>query len=169
MAKLEIDKGQVLDALRHRVDADLESITRSQRATHAGATHEESRPENAKDTRALESTYLARGLAERVSELQNARAALSSLVLESFEGDRPIGVGALVTLELEDADGNCRMARYLVTPVAGGLRLTLGGVEIDSLSPQSPLGRALLGQSIDDEVEFRTPQGTRSGVVLSIS
>ena len=43
------------------VAADLASLQRAHRATVEGATHEEAKPENDKDTRALEQSYLARG------------------------------------------------------------------------------------------------------------
>ena len=69
MAKL--DKARVLDALRLRTRQSLERLIASQQATQAGATHEETQPENDKDTRAIEATYLARGLAERVESLEN--------------------------------------------------------------------------------------------------
>jgi len=42
----------------------------AQRTVVEGATHEENKPENDKDTRALEQSYLARGQAQRVVELQ---------------------------------------------------------------------------------------------------
>jgi len=41
--------------------ADLDTLERAHRATTEGATHEEAKPENDKDTRALEQSYLARG------------------------------------------------------------------------------------------------------------
>src|SRR5262249_35036413 len=54
-------KRQLLDLLREQ----LEVLEHAHRTTHAGATHEEAKPENDKDTRALEQSYLARGQANR--------------------------------------------------------------------------------------------------------
>ena len=65
-----LDKAAVLCALRERVGADLDALVRRQRDVQAGAVHEEKRAEHAKDTRATEQSYLARGLAERVAELE---------------------------------------------------------------------------------------------------
>lgn len=169
MSESPVDKERVLEALRQRVNEDLGALTRSQQATHAGATHEESRPENAKDTRALESTYLARGLAERVTELRNAQMVLEAFAPERFDEGQPVAVGALIALLLEDEDGEPRQFCHLITPVGGGLKLCIDGVEVGTLSPRSPLGHALLGLSVDDDVEFRTPQGVRTGVILSIT
>lgn len=169
MSASAVDKDHVLAALRQRVNEDLDALTRSQQATHAGATHAESRPENAKDTRALESTYLARGLAERVAELRNASVVLDVFAPERFDEGQPVAVGALVTLDLEDEDGESQTFHHLITPVGGGLKLCVDGIEVGTLSPRSPLGQALLGLGVDDEVQFRTPQGTRAGTVLSIA
>ena len=49
--------------------AHLETLERAHRAACEGATHEEAKPENDKDTRALEQSYLARGQAARIDEL----------------------------------------------------------------------------------------------------
>ena len=38
--------------------ADLETLEKAHRATREGVTHEDAKPENDKDTRALEQTYL---------------------------------------------------------------------------------------------------------------
>ena len=65
-----VDKVEILKLLRERVSADLATMSAAQRAVVDGATHEENRPENDKDTRALEQSYLARGQAQRVVELQ---------------------------------------------------------------------------------------------------
>ena len=66
------DKTEILRLLRESVSADLTTMSAAQRAVVDGATHEENRPENDKDTRALEQSYLARGQAQRVVELQHA-------------------------------------------------------------------------------------------------
>ncbi|HQP37789.1 MAG TPA: hypothetical protein PLI95_21545, partial [Polyangiaceae bacterium] len=55
---------------------DLEVLQRAHRASQEGATHEEAKPENDKDTRALEQSYLARGQARRVDDLSSALSAV---------------------------------------------------------------------------------------------
>ena len=50
-------------------------------AATEGATHSEARPENDKDTRGLELSYLARGQAQRVAELQIVLGAVSEMRL----------------------------------------------------------------------------------------
>jgi Transcription elongation factor, GreA/GreB, C-term len=158
------DKAQVLAALQARLEEDLAIAAEAQRRTQSGATHEESKPENDKDTRALESSYLARGQAQRVVELTRDVASASALVLRAFDRDAPIAVSALVEL----GDGE-RGTFYFLSPVGGGLTLDVDGVAVRVLTPASPLGRALIGQSVGGDVEVRTPQGLRQYSVAAVS
>ena len=43
---------------------------------------------------------------------------------------------------------------YLLVPAAGGERVVVGDLEVHTLTPQSPLGRALLGLTEGDEAEL---------------
>ena len=99
----EIDKSELLQAFVAQLAAEVERMAAQARATAASATHDEARAEDSKDTRAIEESYLARGQAERVVDLQIDLQTLRSLRPESFVG-RPIAATALV--EIEDDDGN---------------------------------------------------------------
>jgi hypothetical protein len=115
---MALTKKAALAALLDRLRAHLDEVGAAQKATAEGATHEESRAENDKDTRALEATYLARGLAERVDDLREAVTRMKNLSDAPITGDGPVSVPALVTLE--DEDGG--RVRYLLAPVGGGHR-----------------------------------------------
>jgi transcription elongation GreA/GreB family factor len=164
MSPSQLDKSAVVAALRARIAADLEALVATQREAHAGATHEESRPENDKDTRAVEASYLARGLAARVSELELAAHRLASLVLRTFSDDDAIALGALVLVEDESGEHT-----YFMSPAGGGLSLAIEDVSVGVVTGQSPLGRVLLGARRDDDIELRTPRGTRQLTVLAVT
>jgi transcription elongation GreA/GreB family factor len=132
------DKTALRDELARVLEADLEVRERAYRAAREGATHEEARPENDKDTRALEQSYLARGEAQRVEELRAGLAELLAMVLRAFAPGDAVALGAVVVAE-DDAGG---AVTYWVAPYGGGVKLT-GGVQV--VTPQSPLGRALIG------------------------
>src|SRR5439155_20022581 len=93
--------------------------------TRQGATHEEARPENDKDTRALEAPYLARGQAQRVVEVKQAAARLDRLTLRNFEAGAAIRLSALVTIERY---GERR--RHCIVSAAGGVRVHFEGEEL---------------------------------------
>jgi hypothetical protein len=163
MSRLRIDKARVLSALRRHIEQDLAVATEAQRRTQSGATHEENKPENDKDTRAIEQSYLARGQAQRVVELNHDLATANALEPRVFGAETPIAVTACVGLD----DGE-RTAFFFLAPVGGGLTLDVDGTPVRVLTPASPLGRALLGQTLDSDVEVRTPQGLKSYSVVSV-
>jgi hypothetical protein len=163
MTATRVDKTHVLAALRERLEHDLAVATDAQRQTQSGATHEEAKPENDKDTRALESSYLARGQAQRVVELTHAVASASAFVLREFGPETPIAASALVALD----DGSAT-AHYFLSPVGGGLAFAVDGVLVRVLTPASPLGRALVGQVEGADIDVQTPQGLRHYSIAAV-
>ena len=145
--------------------AELAATEDSQRQVHEGATHEEARPENSKDTRALEQTYLARGLAGRVAQLEAALATLASMAVRRFDEETPISISSVVVLEDDDGDE----ARYYIAPVGGGTSLADGEHAVTVVTPASPMGRALVGKHEGDDAEIRGPKGTRELAIVSVS
>ena len=159
-----IDKSLVLQALHDALTRDLQSVTISQKRIQEGATHSESRAESDKDTRATEASYVARGLAKRVSELQEAVSLLAAVKLRAFTNQDRVALTAIVTLE-DDAE---KQERYFVMPTGGGLRLDIHNQTIGVITPQSPLGVAVLGKHIGDELTLRLPGGTRDMTIVDI-
>jgi transcription elongation GreA/GreB family factor len=149
----KIDKRKLLNLLRVKLEADLGNVTKSQNAVESGARHDEMRQEDPKDTRAIEATYLARGLAERVELMREAVAIVSRLEVKQFGPDDPIGSTALVALGDEDGVESI----YFLVPRAAGETLKFDGMIIRALTPGSPLGRAMIGKRVDDEVELELP------------
>lgn len=161
---LDIDKRALADALRTRLAETLQSVTDSQRASQRGATHEESRAESEKDTRATEASYLARGLAERVQQLRGEVAALDALEIRHFEADEDVALTALV--ELIDEDGTSTLV-WLV-PAGGGEKLDAGGRTVRCATPTSPLGGSLVGRETGDELVLALPGGRRRVAIEAI-
>ncbi|MEO8901365.1 MAG: GreA/GreB family elongation factor [Polyangiaceae bacterium] len=157
------DKRELLKLLIERVNADLQTMSAAQRLVVDGATHEENRPENDKDTRALEQSYLARGQAQRVVELQGAVNQLKALALRDFSAGVAIALGALVALE-DDRE----TVHYFLAPAGGGLRLQVAGHEVRVVTPQSPIGQSLIGKREGDDLDLRTPQGVTECSVATV-
>jgi transcription elongation GreA/GreB family factor len=139
-------KAKLKTELLTQLEAQLASARAAHEAAAAAATHEESRAENDKDTRGLEQSYLARGHAQRVGELENAVAVTQAFAPRAFGEDDAIALGALVEIE----EGGVPKRLWLA-PHGGGIELS-GGVTV--VTPTSPLGRALLGRRVDDEIEL---------------
>ncbi len=145
----EIDKKVLWESLKSRLEAELLRAQRRAKDAADGATHEENRAEGDKDMRATEASYVARGQASRASEMEEALVRVAALELLSFSPGARIAISALI--ELEQAG---KRLHYFLVPAAGGERLEQAGVEVQTLTPQSPLGRALLGLTEGDEAEL---------------
>jgi transcription elongation GreA/GreB family factor len=141
--------------------ADLSMRERAYTAAREGATHEEAKPENDKDTRALEQSYLARGEAARIDALRSALTEVQALPVRVFGADEPIALGALVATEEEGV-------RKLVwlAPHGGGKKLADGTVHV--VTPDSPVGRTLLGKRPGDECELALAKKTRTLTIVAV-
>jgi transcription elongation GreA/GreB family factor len=161
-----IDKSRLLRDLSERIAADLEGLVRRQQDIQRGATHEENRAEHAKDTRATEQSYLARGLAERVDGMRQIAENLAKAKSRCFSTDEPIALMALVVLR----DGqDVKTQTWWLVPGAGGIELSQEGERIQTVTPAAPLGRALIGLRLGEEGSFPTPGGERSFEILEIA
>jgi transcription elongation GreA/GreB family factor len=151
----------IKQALKQELVDKLAAALEAARAAHAvavdGTINPEARAENSKDTRGLEQSYLARGQAQRVAELEAAVSEATALALRS---SATIASSSLVTV---DEDGTER--RFFIAPHGGGSELS-GGVQV--VTPSSPLGGALLGRRVDDEVDVALPGGKRTFVIVAI-
>ncbi len=156
-----IDKTALRAELLAQLTAQLATAQAAHAAAIEGATHAEAKPENDKDTRGLEQSYLARGQAQRVAELEAAVAAVTKLAVRAFKLTDPVAISAIVTVE-EDGIQH----RFFVVPHGGG-NVLAGGIQV--VTPGSPLGSALLGRRIDDELEIKLPGKTRSLVISTIA
>jgi len=149
-------RAELLEALR----GALETARAAHAAAVEGAIDDEARPENDKDTRGLEQSYLARGQAQRVAQLDAAVSETAALALRAFGAGARVAIGALVTVEEEG-----REHRFFIAPHGGGTVLAAG---TQVVTPASPLGRALLGRRVDDEIEVRLPGRLRSFVIIGL-
>jgi transcription elongation GreA/GreB family factor len=156
------DKQLVHRALLDKLAQDAASAAEAAEATRKDATHIEAKPENDKDTRALEQSYLARGQAMRAEQLAEEREVLRFMPLPALDRDAAVQSGALV--ELEDDDGGTRV--LFMAPHAGGSELSVASMSVLVVTPSSPLGAALLGRGIGDDVQLSV-RGKRRNYVIS--
>ena len=144
-----MDKRAIIQAIIAHLSGELESYARSARATHEEATHEQSKAENKYDTRGLEASYLARGQSRQAAEVVQAVSQFEALAPVAFGKDDPIDTGALVELE----SGRDRLF-YFMGPRAGGVEILHRRMPIVVITPQSPMGRELLGRKKGEDFEF---------------
>ncbi len=157
-----IDKRALLDELRTRLE-DERATTMRLALDAAAATHEDNKPENDKDMRSTEASYLARGQAERARELERSLALLGTILVRPFGAGDRITATALVEL----LHGKSKLICF-VLPAGGGQRIRSGDTDVQVVTPTSPLGKALMGLSEGDDAEVSTPQGPKVYEVVGV-
>jgi hypothetical protein len=145
-----VNKQAVLDQFLAALTADLATLTRAANGAFAAATDPDSKAENKYDTRTLEASYIARGQAKRVTELQEAVQAFGALSGVELVAGATAALGALVTV-----DGPEGADRYLIGPAAGGTEILHEGFPIMVITPASALGQKLLGKRSGDVIAIR--------------
>jgi len=138
---VKLKKSQLLKRIIAALTQSLSVLEKAARASHEEATHESSRAESKYDTRGLEAAYLAGGQTRQAKEILDAISLYESLALKEFASNDPIDLTALVELEADGA-----RSYFFIGPKSGGLEIEYQGGEIMVITPQSPLGRNLMGK-----------------------
>jgi hypothetical protein len=158
-----MDKPAIIRALLASLQEDVARASDAAERTRGDAIHDEARPENDKDTRALETSYLARGQAQRVADLEEACKRVAFMEVRDFGPEDAIGLSALILLEV---DGQARW--YLLAAAGGGRSIQHAGTTIEVLTPQAPLGRALAGRVRGDDLELKLGARQRELSILDL-
>jgi transcription elongation GreA/GreB family factor len=157
-------KGELVGKLLFALRAEHDNVDRLARETAEAANHPEARPENDKDTRKLELSYLAQGQAARARELEATIATLVSQPPRAFRPDEAIALGALVTLESAG-----KTERVLLCSGGGGSSIDDEHGAVRVVTPEAPLGRALLGKTAGDEIELTVAGRKRELLIVSVA
>jgi transcription elongation GreA/GreB family factor len=157
-------KTDLMENLLARLRAELQVLEKSVASAAEAATHPESKPENKYDTRGLEASYLAGAQKERVAELKGALHFLQVLRPRTFAEQNPIAPTALVELVHEE-----QSSFYWLMVWGAGYVLELDGQTILTISPQSPIGQALLGKLEGDSFLLRTGAQSKEYQIVSVS
>ena len=136
------------DRIVARLRAELATQTTAAMLAHDEAISEESKAENKYDTHSVEAAYLAEGQARLAAEIKASIEFYQALAPATFGAGDPIAIGALIEVQ---AGG--RSAWYFLGPRAGGLEIPFEDRTVLVLTPQSPLGRQLLGRREGDRVD----------------
>jgi transcription elongation GreA/GreB family factor len=158
-----VDKSLLLQTILEKLTQELAVLVAAAETTRQAATHEESRPENDKDTRGLEASYLARGQAKRVEETEECIMRLRFLSPRDFGAQDPVDLGALVEV---DVDGESQ--RFLVVPIGGGMSVRMGDIEVRLVTPASPVGQSLMGKRAGEGFELKSRDKVREYEIVRV-
>lgn len=97
----------------------------------------------------------------RLQELENNLASCNIIPLQSSLEDKVV-FGCYVTITDVDSDDGEEIKYQLVGPFESD-------INENKISVTSPIGKALIGKSIDTEITVKTPGGTRNFQIIDIS
>jgi transcription elongation GreA/GreB family factor len=157
-----LDKSHIIEKIVATLRQEFEGSMRSARAAHAEATHEQNKAENKYDTRGLEASYLAHGQSRQAAELLQTIHLFENLPVTELAAGEPIGVGTLVELEQEG-----ERTFYFIGPGGGGTEVELDGATVLVLTPQSPMGGQLVGQTAGAHLEIRVGRNVDAYRIVS--
>ena len=142
-----VNKTALREAILAQLRADLALQVGAAQLARDEAISEESRAENKYDTHSQEAAYLAEGQAKLATEINESLAIYAALPLSRFNAEDRAAVGAIV-----EVGTSGRSSWYFLGPRAGGMEVKLEDCSVLVLTPQSPLGRQLLGKRLGDSV-----------------
>ena len=135
-----MDKALILKAIVDALRSEFDSLQSTSQKTRAAGNDAESKAEGKYDTRSTEDNYLADGLARQALAAAQAARAYEKFAAPAFGPDTPIDLGALVQLALAD-----EMHWFFLGPTGGGIEVICEDSAVTVLTPESPLGRQLMG------------------------
>ncbi|WGV99691.1 GreA/GreB family elongation factor [Vibrio sp. YMD68] len=134
----------------------------TQRAIDA-ATDEETVPEHKYDTLALEASYLAHGQALRVQECEKEIQQFESMIIHDSK-DEKVALGSCVTLLCDDE----KTKHLFMGPCSGGVTVKWQEHIVSVITPLAPLGKAMLGKELGDEVELKVGDSVYDYEIIDI-
>jgi transcription elongation GreA/GreB family factor len=153
-----------INAIIAHLNAELTTATAASEQAHASATHSENVADNKYDTLAVEAAYLAHGQSVRITQIQQSIANYRQLMSIGSPDNASIHIGHTVTIY----DANDKLQRLFIGPSAGGIRLFIDNLEILTITPQTPMGKALMGKAVDDEITLAVGANSKYFVVTDI-
>jgi hypothetical protein len=152
-------KQVIIDAVIKALEEELARQSQANSQSNATTSFSSSNADKQRDTTGFEAAFLAHGYAMHCMDLSHRLEELRALPVEDFTGQE-VDVGALVEVEMGDETD-----AYLMLNCGGGTEVEVEGRKITVITPESPLGQALMGNI---EAGFLSlPSGTE-GIILSV-
>jgi transcription elongation GreA/GreB family factor len=158
-----VNKKKLIEHFKNQIQMELVAITTAAKNTYDIATHEDNKAENKYDTRGLEASYLAGAQAQRVSEMKDVVIIFETAKIRDFTNSDRIATTALVEVLLKN-----KTSFVLIMPKGGGQSTLFEGQAIQVITPDSPLGRTLIGKSAGELVTFEAGSKTREYEIISL-
>lgn len=157
-----MNKEKLINQIIEHLTLTLSNSEQAAKNAHLAATDDQSVAETQYDTLAIESAYLAEGQSRRIIECKKALKAFKQLTLNN--NSHAVTMGSLVQLSEDKAEQHW----FFIAPAAAGFRTKIANQHYTVITPQSPMGQALLGKQLDDEISIRLGNSELNDDIIAI-
>lgn len=157
-----MDKSTVFKAVLKAIRTTLADHEKAAGAAREGASGDEVAQEGKYDTRATESSYLARGHAMQYEAMLENKRTLESYRVPPYDADEEIGTGALIEVKTGRTT-----TTYFILPAGGGTDVIVDGTEVVVINARSPISKEFKGKCAGDS--FQVPGQKTKGTIQSVS
>lgn len=160
-------KNDIREAVVQKLRRDVEHLTASLQRARQEVIEAPGRMQTRYDSARTELAWVADGLAKRLDEAQRALRNMEAIRLDVPHSH--VDIGALAMVRDGDGPAVSNASLYMLVPNGGGMEFSVDGARITVISPESPLGRALLGASAGSIVTIRLGPTTRRLMVVEVA
>lgn len=157
-----MNKEKLIKQIIEHLEKELSNCEQAARNAHLAATDDQSVAETQYDTLAIESAYLAEGQSRRIVEYQKSIKAFQCLNIT--KNSNVAGLGNLVQLSEDEVAQHW----FFIAPAAAGFRTVIAEQKITVITPQSPMGKAMLGKQQFDDINIKLGDSELSDEILHI-
>ncbi|MDX8382639.1 MAG: GreA/GreB family elongation factor [Ghiorsea sp.] len=157
-----MQKQQVLILIISQLEADIAVAEQAVSVARDTATHKDCLGASKYETMGTEAAYLAQGQGLRLLELERSLAYFKQCNVEPCAS---IGLSSLFILE----DERGKQQHFWLAADAGGLKISYHELLITVITPQSPLGRGLLGKAVGDDVSIKIAATSHDYEIIRVS
>ena len=138
-----------------QTEAEIQRAERARKSSLADAIEAEGAMLSRYDTMKEEAQYLEGAFSKIVAEQQRNLQLLKQFLgdIEVSTTPKTVSVGAICTIEQETADGQSTTCQYFIVPAGGGISVEVDGKTVKAISPQTPIGRVLMGRTIGEDFD----------------
>jgi transcription elongation GreA/GreB family factor len=160
-------KNDIREAVVQKLRRDVQNLTEGLQRARQEVIDSPGRMQTRYDSSRTELAWVADGLAKRLDEAQRALRNMEAIRLDVPRSH--VEVGALAMVADGDVPAVAHANFYMLVPNGGGMEVSVDGARITVISPESPLGRALLGASAGSVVMIRLGSEKRRLMVVDVA
>lgn len=161
-----MDKRDIFEQIKAELTETLANTEKLKKDSQDEANRHIGRMASRYDTFKEEAQMMVAAHEVRIAELRASLVQIQAVLDHSSALDTTDKIRSGTVILLEADDGTKR--RHVLSPTGGGIKVTSGDEELVVITPDSPLGKQLMGLIVGEEVEIKVGNNKRSYEVVEV-